>query len=667
MAAFELKIVEAIADDLQREGMSCRVDCLVDLNPRLRHLLGDRKFLSFLREYPLIFNIDCSTDDHKVVVKLTADWSSQISLFANPVQPPCVQKVPPFSKKSEIICSVCRLGFPSRNKLFTHLSSGSCGNPTSGLETTAGSKKTIPIKKHVKDIVNEVVSYIRKKGTVHMYELEGCRYVPIHWLTSFSKIKRLLRVCLRDVSLVDVPACQRHTYDSPQWWEKISEKLLDILLLHPAIFRIEAPFEQAEAGVSVADPSSAAGSDVALRGVEEVECSSDALPYNPNSIRNVRVILINTEMPTELTVVKKSNKYSDIPASVDVISSVSAHENAVLRPFTAEDIVTECASGLVVYKPCGVRMEDLVEQVRVYLGQDNSVLSNTALGSTEEIIMSSSTVTSTSTQESSKSYLVESVSRLDQQTSGLVVLPTTLESEHYLTDQFRDHKVLKFYVCAVLGAVGSVEEVGKEYVVSAKLLHVEGTTRKTFVHPRGKPSSTRYWVVGRGMIPAARGLGRGGEDGEHVQYSIVLCQPLTGRTHQIRAHMNHLGHPLLGDYKYSRTLQKDRNKATGYDNCGGEGEVRMARYIHIGRMMLHSLEMSFMDISGCATYVASSMPSSFVDLIDILDSPTNRTSTSCEPSSTSSDGLCGGSTCTSGDKKSDAVRAMIRQCIDSVR
>ena len=53
------------------------------------------------------------------------------------------------------------------------------------------------------------------------------------------------------------------------------------------------------------------------------------------------------------------------------------------------------------------------------------------------------------------------------------------------------------------------------------------------VAPGGKPSATRYRVLGRG----------GG-------YSLVACLPLTGRTHQIRVHFSHLGCPLAGDTLY---------------------------------------------------------------------------------------------------------------------
>jgi hypothetical protein len=72
---------------------------------------------------------------------------------------------------------------------------------------------------------------------------------------------------------------------------------------------------------------------------------------------------------------------------------------------------------------------------------------------------------------------------------------------------------------------------------------------KTFVHHSGKDACTKYVCIDTFKIPYATSNSNKTNE-ECMWYSLVLCQPVTGRTHQIRAHMAHLEHPILGDFKY---------------------------------------------------------------------------------------------------------------------
>lgn len=125
------------------------------------------------------------------------------------------------------------------------------------------------------------------------------------------------------------------------------------------------------------------------------------------------------------------------------------------------------------------------------------------------------------------------VHRLDKETSGLLVVAKTLEAQTDLVRQLQARTVKRQYLAVASGVLerdGKVEApIGRHPVQRIKMAVVsEGRG--------GKPAVTRYRVLER--------FGR---------CTLVECSLETGRTHQIRVHMAHLGHPLVGDPVYGRT------------------------------------------------------------------------------------------------------------------
>lgn len=121
------------------------------------------------------------------------------------------------------------------------------------------------------------------------------------------------------------------------------------------------------------------------------------------------------------------------------------------------------------------------------------------------------------------------VHRLDKDTSGVLVAAKTEHSLLGLADQFKNRSVRKQYVALVAGipspASGTIETL---------ISRSEHHRKKMDVHPtRGKPAITHYSV--ESPFPGA---------------SLVRLRIETGRTHQIRVHLAHLGHPVLGDPLY---------------------------------------------------------------------------------------------------------------------
>lgn len=150
------------------------------------------------------------------------------------------------------------------------------------------------------------------------------------------------------------------------------------------------------------------------------------------------------------------------------------------------------------------------------------------------------------------------VHRLDKDTSGLLVVAKTLQAQNHLVDQLQDRSMGREYEAVVQGYMtggGTVEEpIGRH-----------GTQRtKMAVNPMGKEAITHYWVLER--FPS------------HTHIRVKLE---TGRTHQIRVHMSHIGYPLVGDSTYAA-----RSRLTK-----GIGPELRQTLLNFGRQALHARKL----------------------------------------------------------------------------
>lgn len=140
------------------------------------------------------------------------------------------------------------------------------------------------------------------------------------------------------------------------------------------------------------------------------------------------------------------------------------------------------------------------------------------------------------------SFTPSLVNRIDRNTAGIVISAKNAETLRILNDKMKHRELHKYYLCIVHG------EPKKKKDTLTGYLEKDEKKNRVFVSKRpvknGKTIKTKYEVLK--------------SDGN---FSLVEIELLTGRTHQIRAHMASIGHPLLGDGKYGTNAL---NKGTGY-------------------------------------------------------------------------------------------------------
>ncbi len=162
------------------------------------------------------------------------------------------------------------------------------------------------------------------------------------------------------------------------------------------------------------------------------------------------------------------------------------------------------------------------------------------------------------------------VHRLDKDTSGLLVAAKNERAMHSLAKQFANHTIERAYHAVVWGS----PRLGEGRIETQIGRNPFDRKRMGVMRSGGKEAVTRYRV-----------LERFGEDTRPLA-SLVECRLETGRTHQIRVHLTHLGHPLIGDPSYGRGRQAPRAKTP-------EQEAAYRTIMEFPRQALHAWLLGF--------------------------------------------------------------------------
>ena len=171
--------------------------------------------------------------------------------------------------------------------------------------------------------------------------------------------------------------------------------------------------------------------------------------------------------------------------------------------------------------------------------------------------------------------------RLDRETSGVLVLAKRRSALRTLHAAFREDRVAKVYEALV---DGYWPHGGETIDLPLRVDERRNGERHVVVAADGKPSVTRVSV-----IEARRNA------------SLLKVEPQTGRTHQIRVHLAHLGFPIAGDERYG---DPDRN--AGFRRCG------------LRRLFLHAQSIAFDDGHGGERLYTAALPADLTDPLPIL-------------------------------------------------
>lgn len=167
------------------------------------------------------------------------------------------------------------------------------------------------------------------------------------------------------------------------------------------------------------------------------------------------------------------------------------------------------------------------------------------------------------------------VHRIDKDTSGVLVLARHRKAADLLTKAFREHSLQKTYLALTFGCPKSasgeikaaLEKVGEKSVVSGD----------------GKSAVTEYRVL----------------DSVGTNFALIEARPLTGRTHQIRAHLEYIGCPIIGDDKY---FGGERKKINGLSD----------------KLHLHAYKIDLSAIYNKKLEIQAKVPEHFKNSLDFL-------------------------------------------------
>ena len=193
------------------------------------------------------------------------------------------------------------------------------------------------------------------------------------------------------------------------------------------------------------------------------------------------------------------------------------------------------------------------------------------------------------------------VHRLDKDTSGLLVVAKTDRAHRKLAALFADHGRSMPFLREYLAIVWGAPDRKNGFVDAAIGRHQTQREKMAVVHSdKGKEAITHWRVLET----------FGADKNGRPVASLIACQLETGRTHQIRVHMAHIGHPLVGDPAYATGFRTKEKLLP---------EEARAAIAALGRQALHAARLEFPHpVSGEELAFASPAPADFARLADAL-------------------------------------------------
>jgi 23S rRNA pseudouridine1911/1915/1917 synthase len=291
----------------------------------------------------------------------------------------------------------------------------------------------------------------------------------------------------------------------------------------------------------------------------------------------------------DVTVNQKQSKASHKLSAGDEIE-VELTEISTGAEFEPEDIpldivyedeflaVINKRSGMVVHPGAGVSSGTLANALAFKLKIKNEEIKITN-DSTDD-------VPSDSSFPNAERFRVGIVHRLDKDTSGLIVVAKTEEAHEALSEQFRNREVYKSYVALVHGYVD--ENNG---TINQPIAREKHNRTKMGVRAHGR-NAISLWKVKK----------------RFEKFTFLAVEIKTGRTHQIRVHMNYINHPIVGDETYN----------SGRDKTVADMNIRKA-IADLGRFFLHAEKLAFTHPQTKERlHFTAALPKELTEFLDLL-------------------------------------------------
>jgi 23S rRNA pseudouridine1911/1915/1917 synthase len=228
--------------------------------------------------------------------------------------------------------------------------------------------------------------------------------------------------------------------------------------------------------------------------------------------------------------------------AVERSTQVAGNESIEIAPPAAADAASPPAQRL----PLAIVFED---RDLIVLDKPAGLIVHPGAGNPDRTLMNALLAHAPALRQVPRAGIVH---RLDKDTSGLMVVAKNLSAQARLAAQLADRSVARTYLALVHG------EPPQQGLIDAPIGRDTRARTRMTVTRRGKEARTRYRVLER--------FGGGARSG----FALLECRLETGRTHQIRVHLQHIHHPVVGDPAYRRGA---------------------ARGLEFGRQALHAAEL----------------------------------------------------------------------------